>query len=290
MNTKPETVSASSRPSEAAVVWDSVATGWLRWHAEIERLETDLTERIEIAAGSLDGCRVVELGAGSGDFAARLAAAVGPAGRVLASDVSPVLAAAQKDRLAAVANAEGIGVADVLRLPFDAAAADVIIFRMGLMMAPDPDRALREVRRVLRPGGRFVTTVWGPFPDNPWLTLVGLSAAVVGLVSGGPPSGPGEPFSLTDADDVRQRLTRAGYRDVEVKTLRTNRCYSGVGQLVDMATSLAPSLAAAFDAATPTERTALRDKVTELTEQFATEDGSLLLPMCAHIAAGRNPG
>ena len=52
------------------------------------------------------------------------------------------------------------------------ASYDVVLCREGLMFAPDPARAAREIRRVLRPGGRVAIAVWGPRERNPWLGLV----------------------------------------------------------------------------------------------------------------------
>jgi SAM-dependent methyltransferase len=52
------------------------------------------------------------------------------------------------------------------------ASYDVVLCREGLMFVPEPARAALEIKRVLRPGGRFALAVWGPREHNPWLGVV----------------------------------------------------------------------------------------------------------------------
>ena len=190
-------------PNTAAALWDVAADGWARYGPTIERIEADLSALICAALPPLAGLDVLELGSGSGEFARLLAADIGPDGHLLATDIAPAMTRVQTARLADLTNTSVRGGVDVTDLPLADDSADVVVFRMGLMMSPQPDRALQSIRCVLRPGGRFVTTVWGPLTENPWLTSVGMAAMTQGLVAGGPPVGPGEPFSLPDPDILR---------------------------------------------------------------------------------------
>ncbi|WAC57589.1 methyltransferase domain-containing protein [Gordonia sp. SL306] len=276
----------SGTHQSTASLWDGVAIGWSRFAAEIEGIESDLTSRIRSAAEPLNGHTVLELGSGTGELAAQFADWVGPDGTVTASDVAPSMNEVQRARLADVLNARVAADVDVHELPFVAHSFDTVVFRMGLMMASDPDRALREIHRVLRPGGRFVTAVWGPFTENPWLTTVGMGAMSLGLVCGGPPINPGEPFSLPDPHDLRGRFTDAGFVDIDVQTLSATRHYRDTDQHITMALSLAPPLAAAYRAMSSAQETALRATVAGLTEQYRDGHGALDLPMSAHVALG----
>ncbi|MFW0797252.1 methyltransferase domain-containing protein [Gordonia sp. CPCC 205515] len=276
----------STTHQSAAALWDDVASGWSRFATEIEAGDSDLTARIRAATGPLDGHAVLELGSGAGELAVQIAEWVGHDGTVTASDVAPAMTEVQRTRLALIPNARVVGDVNAHDLPFPENTFDTVVFRMGLMMTSDPDRALRSIHRVLRPGGRFVTTTWGPFTENPWLTTVGMSAMSLGLVSGGPPIHPGDPFSLPDPDDLRRRFTEAGFLDVDVETLSATRHYRDTEEHVTMALSLAPPLAAAQRAMTAEQASALRHTVTGLTEQYRNSDGSLDVPMSAHIVVG----
>jgi ubiquinone/menaquinone biosynthesis C-methylase UbiE len=97
---------------------------------------------------------VLELGPGTGGFAARLAAAL-PDATIRAID--------QSERFAELTRSRGIdaGVGDVQDLPFPDDSFDVVAALWMLYHVPDVDRALGEIRRVLRPGGLFVAVTNG---------------------------------------------------------------------------------------------------------------------------------
>jgi SAM-dependent methyltransferase len=107
------------------------------------------------------GQRVLDVATGPGVAALAAARAVGPAGRVLATDLVPEFGAivAAESITAAVDNVgfRAMG-AEELALPDQ--SFDVVLCQFGLMFIPDPVRALGEMRRVLRPGGRLGVSVW----------------------------------------------------------------------------------------------------------------------------------
>lgn len=259
--------------------WSAVAPEWDRHRHDVELMKTKLTRQLLDALGPIDGGRVLELGAGTGELAARLADRVGPAGMVLASDVAEGMVQLLHRRLDDVGNVE-VARIDATATGLPGESVDAVVFRMGLMLIPDPDDALREIRRVLRPGGRLVAAVWGPPQENPWMTAVGMAAMMHGLVQGGPPVGPGGPFSLADPVDLEKRLRGAGFSAVSVQLVDSVRVFADCDEHVDVVLALAPPLADAVRSASPDKIAALRSTVAGLDSQYRT-DGGFGLPVQA---------
>ena len=237
----------------------------------------------------LAGRRVLELGAGTGELAARLAEAVGPDGSVLASDVADGHGrAAAQTRLAGHADGRGRAASTPATIPLPDDSVDVVVFRMGLMLCPSPRSALREIRRVLRPGGRVGRRRLGRRRrHNPWMTSVGMAAMMHGLVQGGPPVGPGGPFSLADPVDLERRVRGAGFTDVSVTGVDSTRPFRTRPRHVEVVGALAPPLAAALGDATPEQLAAVRGTVAELTRSTAkaTASGCPRAPFSASPAS-----
>ena len=128
------------------------------------------------------GERALDVASGSGDLALALARAVGPSGEVWASDVNRSMLERGRDRLLDAGVLAPAVQCDAERLPFPAQHFDCVMVGFGLRNMTRKDRALAEMARVLRPGGRLVvlefSRVWGPlqgaydaysFRVLPWL-------------------------------------------------------------------------------------------------------------------------
>lgn len=254
------------------VDWSAVAPEWDRHRDFVERMKADLTPRLIDGLDLRPGNRVLELGAGTGEVAARLATAVAPNGSVVASDLAPGMVALLKARLGGVAGVE-IAEIDATDIALPAASVDAVAFRMGLMLVPEPARAIAEIGRVLRPGGRVAAAVWAGPQHNPWLTTLGMAAMMHGVVAGGPPIGPGTPFSLADPAELAGLFTGAGFADVAVETVDSTAAYPDVDAYVATAGALAPPLAAALRAASADDLAKVRRSAADALERFRGPDG-----------------
>ena len=160
------------------------------------------------------GSRVLDVACGTGIGARSAAALVGRTGQVDGVDADEgMLAVARTTRArdgdAAIAWHHG----SALEVPFEAGRFDVVLCFEGLQFFPDRPAALREVRRVLRPGGMFVATVWGPLARNP--AYEALAVALRRFVSEDAARLP--PFTLTDAESVRTLVRDGGFAEVSVE-------------------------------------------------------------------------
>ena len=128
----------------------------LRWVLYLPRWPLTAA-RLRRILGPEPGERILEVGPGVGIYSLPIAAALGPTGRIDALDVQPEMLStlARRTRRAGVTNvvpAEG----DAQRLPYPDDTFDAALLIGVLGEIPDQLAALREVRRVLRPGGRLV--------------------------------------------------------------------------------------------------------------------------------------
>jgi SAM-dependent methyltransferase len=124
----------------------------------------DVAARVQ----ALRPSRVLEIAAGTGAVTRELARALDA--DIVATDLNqPML-----DQAIAVGTSRPVEfrVADAMKLPFDDASFDVVVCQFGVMFFPDKPAAMREARRVLRPGGAFVFSAWDRIESNEFAQVV----------------------------------------------------------------------------------------------------------------------
>jgi ubiquinone/menaquinone biosynthesis C-methylase UbiE len=162
------------------------------------------------------GYRVLDVACGTGAVARVAAARVGGTGRVAALDINPGMLAVARS-LPTVA---GAPVAwhrgSALALPFSAGAFDVVLCQLGLQFIPDPLAALREIWRVLIPGGRLALNVFSPIERNP--ATCALAGALDRHVRPGASVAKRAEHALADTAELRALVAAAGFNDIEIRT------------------------------------------------------------------------
>lgn len=208
--------SVAERRSAIHGMWAAVAQQWALHAEETDRRVAPITAAIWAGTPVRAGDRVLELACGAGGLGLEAARRVGSAGKVVVSDVVPEMVAAANHRavMAALANVE-TRTLDLESIEEPDGRYDVVLCREGLMFAVQPQQAVAELRRVLRPGGRVGLSVWGPRADNPWLGLV-LDAVSAQLGHPVPPPHVPHPFALGDRDQLAALLSHAGFVAVQV--------------------------------------------------------------------------
>ena len=137
----------------------------------MERGEARGRMRVLELADARPGMRVLDLACGPGNLSSRLAAGVLPGGEVVGIDLAPGMI--ELARSLAIPNAR-FSVMDIERLDFGDASFDGAVCGHGLQFAGELDRALKEVRRVLKPGASFAASVpVAPIKDSVWKLLDG---------------------------------------------------------------------------------------------------------------------
>src|SRR3990167_1691132 len=159
------------------------------------------------------GERVLDVACGTGIVARQAAPLMGAGGQVVAVDMNPamlgVARALQAPSGATITWQEG----NAMALPFPDGAFDVALCQHGLQFVPDRAGAVREMRRVLAPGGRALVIVLQALARHP--VFEALMESVARNLSL-PVSAVMTPFALCDADELRTLFTAAGFKKVDI--------------------------------------------------------------------------
>lgn len=173
----------------------------------------DLVERIDTTSLG----NVLELACGTGAVTKQLLAHLPSAVQLIATDLQPDMISTAKISVAQRhPSAPNITweIVDMTDIPYEANRFDLIVCQFGLMLVPEKLKALTEMHRVLRPGGRLLFSVWGDIRYNQIWDMTG---SVIGSFVGANPmlQDPG-PFSMADAGIGLELLKKAGFPDAKV--------------------------------------------------------------------------
>jgi ubiquinone/menaquinone biosynthesis C-methylase UbiE len=151
---------------------------------------------------------VLELAAGTGVVTRRLAASLAPEAEIIATDLNQ----AMLDQAVSVGISRPVEwrQADALNLPFPDESFDAVVCQFGAMFFSDKARAFHEARRVLRPGGALLFSVWDRIEQNEFAQIV--IAALAAVFPEDPPRFlPRTPHGYADTAVIRQDLANAGF-------------------------------------------------------------------------------
>ncbi len=217
------------------------------------------------------GAHVLDIATGTGVVAVAAAQRVGPTGNVIATDFveewAPYVAES-----AAEAGVENVAFevmsAEALALPD--AAFDAVLCQFGLMFVPDKLLALREMHRVLKPGGTLGLAVWSVAERVGIFTVAGMIGAALPPTPGPPPP---SPLSLGEPGLIERLVTEAGFRDVAAQPFTHSHDVPGAEAEWDRWTGdLTNPVAARLVELSADERNALRERVLAALETHRVGD------------------
>lgn len=250
------------------------------WTERVDSFATNAASRSRIFAEALvafvappAGARVLDVATGSGVVAIEAARKVGPGGSVLATDFVPEW----EQYLANDAAAAGVTNVSFATMPAEAlalpdASFDVAFCQFGLMFVDERVHALREMRRVLRPGGTLGVAVWS-VPERVGLFRVpGIIGAALPPPEGEPPP---SPLALGEPGLVEGLVAEAGFRQIVVEPVtRSYEVSDAESEWQRWSEDLSSPLVRGLAALSATRRQELHDQAIAALEDF--RDGDVL--------------
>lgn len=247
----------------------------------VPAIGTPFARRLLATAKVIRGERVLDVACGTGLVARLAAEAVGPHGAVAGLD--PTLGMLEMARSVSPAGMDWYE-APAESMPLPDGSFDVVLCSMGLQFFEDKVKGLREMRRVLAPGGRAVVSTPGPTPA----LFEAIDAALTDHVGPEASRFVHAVFSVHDPAEARELFGSAGFDDVEVETgvipLRVDLPAEFFWQYVQ-STPLA-AVAAGLDEAA---RAALERDVAERCQPFVDGDTTVMEPGVL-VVTGRRTG
>lgn len=265
--------------------WEGAAPGWAR------RADSVRANGMPVSAWMIDhldlqpGQTVLELAAGPGDTGFLAAELILPGGTLISSDGTEAMleVARERARRLEIKNVEFKRL-ELEWIDLPAASVDAIVCRWALMLSVEPGAALRECRRVTRPGGCLAIAVWAQAGANPWATIPADALVRLGHVPPPDPNVPGM-FALSDPVRLAEIVADAGFVDVVVNAIELNRSYPGLDELLFETRDLSRSFGEVYERLSEAQRDQLVAEIATLAQPFTAADGSLKLPGSSLVAA-----
>jgi ubiquinone/menaquinone biosynthesis C-methylase UbiE len=197
--------------------WDKASAVYEQyWAQQLAPAQARVLELADLQPGE----HAIDIACGTGLVTFPAARAVGPGGRIVGTDLSQEMV----NRAAAEALARGINQTTFERMDAEELGCpdeslDAALCALGLMYVPSPARALSEMRRVLRPGGRVVVAVWGAREHCGWAEIFPIvdrrvASEVCPMF-----------FQLGTGDTLRRAMEGADLADVHVDRIQTTLVY-----------------------------------------------------------------
>lgn len=230
------------------------------------------------AAGIVPGQRVLDVACGTGILARAAAQRVGQDGAVAGLDMTPGMLAVAEQLEPEIEWKHGMAG----ELPFADASFDAVVSQFGMMFFPDRVQALREMRRVLVPGGRAAVAVFDSLENHAaYHQEVTLFSRMISAQAG---DAIRIPFSLGDTVDLKRMGEDAGFTAVSVTTHQGTARFPSLRTLVEAnMRGWLPVMGIVLDGA---KIEAVLAHAEETMGDFVTAQGEAEFPLSVHILRG----
>jgi SAM-dependent methyltransferase len=160
--------------------------------------------------------RVLELACGTGIVTRALLSVLPPTGTLVATDLNEAMLDVARGHVGSDARLR-FQQADACALPFEGGSFDLLVCQFSVMFFPDKVQAMREARRVLAPGGRYLLDVWDSLEHNPHPGAV--HEAVAALFPADPPTFLSTPYGWFDRATIERTLRAGGFDEIRMEVV-----------------------------------------------------------------------
>lgn len=279
MDTQIKTISDQQRES-----WNRFSPGWKKWDAVTMDFLKPMGDEIIHLLNLNDNDQVLDVASGTGEPGLSIASHL-KGGKVIACDLSEGMLQIAKDNAAArgIKNFE-VQLCNVSQLPFADHTFDAISCRFGFMFFPDMLIAAKEMLRVLKPGGRLVTSVWNIPEKNFWATA---SMGVLMRNMHLPPPTADTPglFRCAEEGMMADLFSRAGFKNVSEREITGKFKCENAEHYWTIMTEVAAPIATALDKADEAMKNKIKAEVIQLVTQ-KYPGGNIAIDASALVISG----
>jgi ubiquinone/menaquinone biosynthesis C-methylase UbiE len=224
------------------------------------------------------GESVLDVACGTGIGARLAATAVAPSGKVSGLDIDPAVIEVGRQ----VARGTPVPIewhcANALEMPFESGTFDLCLCLQGLQFFPDRRAGFAEMRRVLKPSGRLVATIWGPLETNK-----GHHAVVQALERQNVDAAPAKrACSFADAEQIKQTAASAGFQNIKLDTEDGLSEFASIESFLEGMTRGSPSTRHAVARLSDEGRNRFKEELRDMLQPYCV-GGVLAYPMRTHI-------
>lgn len=274
------TIDPEEERAAARERWEAIAPGWESGADAYQRGALPIAHWMVEALAPQPGQTILELAAGRGDVGLLAAELLVPGGRLILTDGAEAMVEVAKRHGETLGLPAGLVEYKPMELEWvdeKLATVDGVLCRFGYQHAVDPEAALREARRVLKPGGRIVLATWSPPQENPWLSALPDAAIELGLDTPSAPDAPGA-FALSDPTRLSDLLEDAGFDDPHVEPIDLVFNAPSLDAWWDTLRDFSSTMRPLLDGLSPADHYKLRDAAEAKWAPYAQADGSVAIP------------
>lgn len=268
--------------------WQAAAEAWYRWSPTLNQWLGKATDTMLELAGITSGYRVLDIAAGAGEQSITAARKVASSGYVLATDISPNILeyAKQMAQRAGLNNIE-TKVMDGENLTLEDETFDAVISRVGLIYFPDQQKALKEMLRVLKPGGKVAAIVYSTPEKNKFFSV---PVSIIRNRAKLPPPLPGQPgpFSLGAEGVIEKTFSQAGFKNVKSEVINSPLLLPSAKECVRFEKESFGALHQMLATLSDSEKESVWEEIEKELQKFESEDG-FAGPCEMVVAVGEKP-